>query len=257
MSLWRPRKHTLIDFTMGKHTSDKIHAPELFHFRGNRMHDSIWVQQRHNYVNDDEEHEQHPHLQDFLRPNHLAHIERLEDEEMEKLIEKREDSDVPLVIVRAKKPTLARPCPSILHKVDCEGRQECKITQAKQQHVSFGQITVRNYDMILGDHPNCSRGPPVTLDWDYLEYEPLPVNEYEIHHARRRPLRLMHLKSDRRRELLKMAGYSNGSIQVATRNVEKIKRQRAITKKCLPARSAEEAMATARRNLMRAFKKRE
>jgi len=231
-------------------------APETFHFSSSRMHDSIWVQKHHNYVNDDEEHEEYPHLQDFLHPHHLAHIETLYDGVDGPTIQK-EDGKIPLVVVPTKKPTLARPSRSILHKADCETRKECKITMAKQQHVSFGQVTVRDYDMILGDHPSCTYGPPVTIDWDYLEYEPLAVNEYEIHHARRRPLRSMMLNYYKRKDILTQAGYSSESIKAATRKTEKVKRQRAITRQFLPVSKAEDMIESAGRKLKKAFKRKE
>jgi hypothetical protein len=34
---------------------------------------------------------------------------------------------------------------------------------ADSRHVSFGKLEVRYYPIILGDHPDCSEGPPVRL----------------------------------------------------------------------------------------------
>jgi hypothetical protein len=31
------------------------------------------------------------------------------------------------------------------------------------KHVSFGDLEVRKYPVILGDHPECSMGPPVSI----------------------------------------------------------------------------------------------
>ena len=56
--------------------------------------------------------------------------------------------------------------------------------------------------MVLGDHHKCSYGPPVTLGWHYLEYEPLDLNEYKYDHSRRRPLRQLVLNYYRRKEML-------------------------------------------------------
>ena len=80
--------------------------------------------------------------------------------------------------------------------------------------------------MILGDHPNCRFGLPVTLEWDYIEYEPLAVNDYEIHHARRRPLRQMMLPSQTRLEMFQALGYSIAELNKARKKLKQIKRQR-------------------------------
>jgi hypothetical protein len=210
----------------------KTHAPETFHYH-RTIKDTVSVQKRHNYVNDDEEHEENSHLEDFLVPVHRIHIE-------------------PELLV---KPTLARPCTSILQNADCPSRHSCEVTENKR-HISFHQVVVRYYGMILGDHPNCSYGPPVTLEWDYLEYEPLPLDEYEYHHARRRPLRLLMLNYYKRKAmLLADHNYSMRELQQATREVDRTKRQRAITKNMLPYRSVEDIIMTAGRRLKRVFKK--
>jgi hypothetical protein len=31
------------------------------------------------------------------------------------------------------------------------------------RHVSFGDLEVRKYPVMLGDHPECSMGPPVSI----------------------------------------------------------------------------------------------
>lgn len=61
--------------------------------------------------------------------------------------------------------------------------------------------------MILGDHPSCRFGVPVTIEWDYVEYEPLSVDDYEVHHALRRPLAQMRLSSNHKQDMLCSLGY--------------------------------------------------
>jgi hypothetical protein len=215
---------------VGKHR--KTRATETFHYH-RTIKDTVSVQKRHNYVNDDEEHEENPHLEDFLVPHHTVHIE-------------------PELLV---KPTLARPCTSILQNADHPSAHSCELIENKGR-VSFHQVVVRYYGMILGDHPNCSYGPPVTLEWDYLEYEPLPLDEYEYHHARRRPLKLLGLNYYRRMEiLLADHKYSLNELKKATSEVNQTKRQRYITKNMLPYRKVEYTIKSAGRRLKRIFKK--
>mmetsp|Transcript_31396 Transcript_31396/g.66872 ORF Transcript_31396/g.66872 Transcript_31396/m.66872 type:complete len:256 (-) Transcript_31396:229-996(-) len=197
------------------------------------MKDSIAVQKRHNYVNDDEVHEENPHLEDFLVPHHSG--------------------DVQPPLKGSVRPALGRPSVSILHDRDCPSRHSCEITESKR-HISFHQVTVRDYDMVLGDHPSCSYGPPVTLGWHYIEYEPLDLNEYEYHHARRRPLRALMLNYYRRMNILGVEN-SVAELKKATKEVNRTKLQRAITRKFSPCWRVFDASESASRKLKKCVKK--
>ena len=54
--------------------------PARFHHRCT-MEDSIHVQIRHNQVLDDEEHEENPHLQDYLKPKQFVHMSKRESQD--------------------------------------------------------------------------------------------------------------------------------------------------------------------------------
>ena len=207
-------------------------APQKFHFH-NYIKDTITVQKAHSYVLDDEEHEENPHLEDFLVPHHSG--------------------DIAPEAPAHQRPTLSRPCASILHNVDCPSRHSCDITESKR-HISFHQIIVRDYDMILGDHPNCSYGPPVTLGWHYLEYEPLDLNEYEYHHSLRRPLRQLILSYYRRRDML-LTENTTDELKKATKEKDRVKMNRSITRNLLPYWKVEDGFESAGRKLKRIVKK--
>lgn len=206
-------------------------APQTFHYH-NYIKDTVTVQKKHNYVNDDEEHEANPHLEDFLVPHHSGDIEPAEP---------------------AQRPILSRPKASIMHNVDCPSRHSCDITESKR-HISFHQIIVRDYDMILGDHPNCSYGPPVTLGWHYLEYEPLDLNEYEYHHSRRRPLKKLLLNYYRRRDML-LTENTVDELKKATKEKDRVKMHRSLTRAFLPLLKVEDAFESTGRKLKRIVKK--
>ena len=55
-------------------------VPARFHHRCT-MEDSIHVQIRHNQVLDDEEHEENPHLQDYLKPKQFVHMSKRESQD--------------------------------------------------------------------------------------------------------------------------------------------------------------------------------
>lgn len=54
--------------------------PARFHHRCT-MEDSIHVQIRHNQALDDEEHEENPHLQDYLKPKQFVHMSKRESQD--------------------------------------------------------------------------------------------------------------------------------------------------------------------------------
>lgn len=105
------------------------------------------------------------------------------------------------------------------------------------------------------DHPNVSYGPPITLSWDYLEYDPLDIDEYEIHHPKRRNLRQMGLNYYQRRNLLLLqTDYTEEELRLAWKSVKKAKQQRYITRtytSAFPVRIVEDACQSAVRKVKR------
>lgn len=211
----------------------QVHVKET-HFHTSIIKDSIAVQRHHN-ANDDEVHEENPHLEDFLIPHHEGHVEEKKTSE---------DTDRPRVV-------------STLKKASVEGK-EPQDGSKKKTKVHFGHVLVRDYAMILGDHPCCSIGPPLTLSWDYLEYEPLDVNEYEFHHAPRRGLREMGLNYYQRKALLSNAGYTEVDFREIKKEVNRSKLNRSITKQIvshpLPLMKLEDALESLVRKSRRLLK---
>eukprot|EP00566_Odontella_aurita_P011826 CAMPEP_0113525442 /NCGR_PEP_ID=MMETSP0015_2-20120614/164_1 /TAXON_ID=2838 /ORGANISM="Odontella" /LENGTH=383 /DNA_ID=CAMNT_0000423609 /DNA_START=204 /DNA_END=1354 /DNA_ORIENTATION=- /assembly_acc=CAM_ASM_000160 len=84
---------------------------------------------------------------------------------------------------------------SILRKFDSESLpspkniQEIHRRNELRRQVTFHSVTIREYPMTVGDHPNCSYGPPVSLGWDYDEYESIDMNYFETHRPHRRNLK--------------------------------------------------------------------
>merc|ERR1711862_243674 len=57
--------------------------------------------------------------------------------------------------------------------------------------VAFTNISVRNYNITLGDHPDCSYGPPICLSWDFEDYGEIKLIDYELSRPPRRSPRQM------------------------------------------------------------------
>jgi len=202
------------------------HAKET-HWHTSRIKDTIRVQGHHT-VNDDEVHEENPHLEDFLIPHHSVHVEPAEN-----------------ILCSAQRESTRG---SILH---------AHTVATPKRKVHFGEVLVRDYEMILGDHPCCSYGPPVTIDWDYLEYEPLDVNEYEFHHPPRRNIKEMGLNYYKRMALLSKAGFTEVEFKQSKKLVKREKTNRSITKsivRAFPLMKLEDAVESSCRKLKRLIK---
>lgn len=97
--------------------------------------------------------------------------------------------------------SLARPKRKTLKKPDSTSRLPCPGAEARRC-ISFESVTLREYSMIMGDNPSCDDGLPLTIGWDYIEYKPLSVDDYEFHHARRRPLKELAFSFQKRRRII-------------------------------------------------------
>jgi len=75
--------------------------------------------------------------------------------------------------------------------------------EARRRSVSFDALHIRVYGLILGDHPCCTAGPPLSLGWDVVSNHRISVDEYEAGRKRRRSRTQMRLRVDERRHLLK------------------------------------------------------
>ena len=96
----------------------------------------------------------------------------------------------------------------------------------KQRVVTFSSVMLRTYDIILGDHPNCKFGAPISIGWDYHECNPLSLDTYETGRGERRKMKQLYLNSKYRTRLLKRAGFSAKEISDAMNDVQLIRLQR-------------------------------
>lgn len=231
------------------------HAKET-HFHTSLIKDSILVQ-KHRKVNDDELHEENPHLEDYLIPRDRVHIDRPDEGDAPVLETSAQETSV-AQDVKNKESATTDECHTqgILH-TDAMGFELQEQAKPKKRKVQFGTVLVRDYEMILGDHPCCSCGPPITIDWDYLEYEPLDVNEYEIHHRPRRSINEMGLNYYRRKALLSNAGFTEVDFEVSKKEVRRDQLNRAITRQFVayfPLMALETAVESAHRKFKRLIK---
>ena len=93
---------------------------------------------------------------------------------------------------------------------------------ASKKSVSFSNIHVREHSRIIGDNPSCRSGPPISLGWDFIDFEPEELNSYEERRLpRRRKNHLVMTSITRSNILANHFGYSVMEIQAAEKSVKR------------------------------------
>lgn len=106
---------------------------------------------------------------------------------------------------------------------------EDKPRNKAQKSVSFGQLCVRYHPMIPGDHPECTEGVPLTIDWDHVDEFHIPVEEYESIREPRKPNKGFRLTGARRRRMMGEAGFNILQIRAAWEECNRVKQERSAT----------------------------
>lgn len=70
------------------------------------------------------------------------------------------------------------------------------------RRVDFGEVQVRFYEQVVGDHPLCSSGCPLSLGWNYSEQEMESVSEHEDRKEHVRKSDELRMTDDQRYERL-------------------------------------------------------
>jgi len=92
-----------------------------------------------------------------------------------------------------------------------------------QKGVSFSTVQIREYSLILGDHPYCSGGPPLSLGWDHSEAETVPIEVYERSRGPRKSQSQLKMGSEMRKDILARCGcgYTRADFRRAERKLHK------------------------------------
>ena len=90
--------------------------------------------------------------------------------------------------------------------------------------VRFGSIQIREYERIVGDHPDVKVGPPLGIGWNYVEHEPVDVNSYES--SRRPTTRIVRRLTSvtRKNILMNVFGIPEEEIAAAEKENQKIRK---------------------------------
>jgi hypothetical protein len=171
-----------------------------------------------------------------------------------KSILKGSAAEIPICSRRSSWKTLPQPDMESIRKNFVAAKVGERPVRSKSS-VEFSQIRIREYEQTLGDNPSVSYGPPITLDWNFEEKEPISLEQYEAQRPPRRSVRHLCLSYYTRRNLLMwIYNLEEAALKKATKEVDRIKRERALTMYLLPCSKVEDFVTSAGRKAKRVFK---
>ena len=97
------------------------------------------------------------------------------------------------------------------------------------RRVGFGTVEIRHYEEVVGDHPFCASGCPLSLGWDYVQQEPELLAEYEATKEHTRHQDQLRLSDEQRRERLVANNVSDSEIR---RCLRRLHRERECSVRC-------------------------
>ena len=94
----------------------------------------------------------------------------------------------------------------------------------EDRRVSFGAIQVREYERMVGDHPDTRIGVPLTIGWGYVEHDTISIDKYESERSSKGNLRMSSIT--RKNILHNVFGIPEEELRSAEKEVQKIKKAR-------------------------------
>jgi len=91
----------------------------------------------------------------------------------------------------------------------------------KSSKVKFGSIDIYTHDIILGDNPSVSRGPPLALNWQPINFERFTLEEFEERFGPGGLAKKVSFRS--REEWLREIGHRSESLRRVCEEIEYIK----------------------------------
>ncbi len=98
---------------------------------------------------------------------------------------------------------------------------------ASEISVDFSKVHIREYEVVPGQNPSCSCGPPIELGWRHGETLNFDLERFEgVREGRRRLQAQMRMPPDTRRGLLLNHGSSQKHIREATKSSAALRKER-------------------------------
>lgn len=97
---------------------------------------------------------------------------------------------------------------------------------SNKKTVAFGDVRTRCYNVVMGDHPCCTTGCPLSLGWEHSQAASVSVDDYETTRSPRRTRDDLRTTWDERRTML--CDVSDGEVRSQAR---KLHRERSCQRK--------------------------
>ena len=144
--------------------------------------------------------------------------------------------------------------PSILRvKTDEESQRQTygeKERDPALRSVSFNELTILEFAVIVGDNPACFRGPSLSMSRKHFSKVSMLLNEFEEMRPPRRCAKEMVMPVATRQEILRQAGYARKEIIELTKPANIVRAQRRKTKASLSFSPIHELSENSRRKAL-------
>ena len=102
-------------------------------------------------------------------------------------------------------------------------------TNGSIKSVSWSTIEILTHELILGDNPADTVGPPLSIGWELWGKQILALEDYEAHRPERRPSFSLRVpRGERERLLMHEFGFARSQIKEVTEHMNKIKMYRRV-----------------------------
>jgi predicted DNA-binding protein (UPF0251 family) len=134
----------------------------------------------------------------------------------------------------------------------CEESTSCPNEETTNSKLQWGQVHVREYVRVVGDHPDVRLGPPLSIGWEYCECPGQSLDEFESERSSKRK-GVHRLSSSERKDMLhNVFQVPIHEARAVLKDLEKIRRHRQKTKKQgIVGQTMQSAVESAKRKLQR------
>jgi len=128
--------------------------------------------------------------------------------------------------------------------VSARSNDDCAKSSKK---LKFGSVDIYTHDIVLGDNPSVSRGPPLTLNWHAIHFERCSVEDFEVRFGQQggQGGRVKKVSIRSREEWLREMGHRTESLRRVCEEIEYIKRSRQQSQEEIYFTPVEEYLAMA------------
>jgi hypothetical protein len=111
----------------------------------------------------------------------------------------------------------------------CSVSSDGESQSLRASNISFGSIQVREYERIVGDHPETRIGVPLGIGWAYFEHDAVSIDSYESTRVSRGIIRMSSIT--RKNILHQVFGIPEEDLRGAEKEIQKIQKSRAHSNK--------------------------